>query len=481
MIAGLIDGRPKAPPARRAAYAVAFAFAALIAYDLWRMPVQVSDSLIEILEAQQSASVTSSFAGAFSPGSAYLRPLRIAQIKALQDLAQPDHHTVVYRGFHVVLLVVLFWLFVRALQVESIEDLAAAVFALTVLVGLHTFAGLVREAFPINHFLEIAVFSLAALNLAQSRGGWLVDLLAVGLFAAAVLTLESGLLVAVIALAARTVGLRGLSARGAGVMLLVLLAYFLMRADALLAGGPSLAERNSGFLLERLEPEQIEERFGDARTVYYTYNVASSASSVLLSEPRDGTFVAVRAWIEGEVPPRVYLALGSSMATTMMIAWWVASRRKRSGGTGDRERVATVAGLALLASAAMSFAYAKDDVMSAAGVFYAVLAYVAVRALAAQVGEVRRRAAALGLSLVLLVTASAWAVRALSLDHILRWQAFRVRNDWAFVDRHLEREGRTPTTAEGKALVARLQADAIEAAVPNPQRLPRWNDRWFGQ
>ena len=47
-------------------------------------------------------------------------------------------------------------------------------FALTVLTGLHTFLGFLREAFPINHFLEIAVLALVALNLTLSRGGWWV-------------------------------------------------------------------------------------------------------------------------------------------------------------------------------------------------------------------------------------------------------------------------------------------------------------------
>ena len=154
---------------RVAAYLVAIVVAGAFSYDLMRVPVQVSDSLGEILDAQQSPSVYASFTGSFG-GTAYLRPLRIAQIKALFNLAH-GHYWLVYRGFHALLLIAAVLLFVRALDVRTWADVAAAVFALTVLTGLHTFRGTVREAFPINHFLEIVVLCLLAVNLARSRGG----------------------------------------------------------------------------------------------------------------------------------------------------------------------------------------------------------------------------------------------------------------------------------------------------------------------
>lgn len=182
---------------RRAVLALAAVLAAAIAYDLWRMPVQVSDSLQEILDAQASPSIATSFGNAIGTTS-YLRPLRIAQIKALFDLANGQSYRLVYRGFHAVLIVLLIWLFVRALPIESPLDAAAAAVALTVLTGLHTFLGFLREAFPINHFLEIGVLVLVALNLTLSNGGlpragwrgWLIDLLAGLTFACAALTYQ---------------------------------------------------------------------------------------------------------------------------------------------------------------------------------------------------------------------------------------------------------------------------------------------------
>ena len=102
---------------RVAAYLVAIVLAGAFSYDLMRVPVQVSDSLGEILDAQQSPSVIASFAGSFG-SAAYLRPLRIAQIKALFDLAH-GHYWLVYRGFHALLLIAAVLLFVRALDVRT--------------------------------------------------------------------------------------------------------------------------------------------------------------------------------------------------------------------------------------------------------------------------------------------------------------------------------------------------------------------------
>ena len=114
--------------------------------------------------------------------------------EGLFDLAN-GHYWLVYRGFHALLACAAIGLFVRALRVRTWDDFAAAIFALTVFTGLHTFRGLVREAFPVSHFLQVAVLCLLALNLARSRGGWLVDVAAAATFAVASLTLESGLLV----------------------------------------------------------------------------------------------------------------------------------------------------------------------------------------------------------------------------------------------------------------------------------------------
>jgi hypothetical protein len=470
---------------RAAVLVLAGVLAAAFAIDLWRMPVQVSDSLQEILDAQASPSIAASFDNAIGTTS-YLRPLRIAQIKALFDLAQGRYYHLVYRGFHALLIVLLIWLFVRALPIESPIDAAAAAVALTVLTGLHTFLGFLREAFPINHFLEIAVLVLVALNLTLSNGGlpragargWLIDVLAGIAFAVAALTLESGVLIWVVIAAAWMVGLRGVSARGLILVTALLAGYFVLRFWYLDTGLPSLTERTSGFFLERLEPSEIQQRFGDRRLVFYAYNVAAALLSVLFSEPRDGLFAATRAWRGGDVHPHAYLTVLSSLAMTLIMVWaamtWVRARSplSRSG------QLAIVAAVVIAANAALSFSYTKDDIIAVAGVFYAIAAFTAIRTTLewGQGGVLR----GVTVSMVMLALASAWAMRSSGVHHVINEHAFRTRNDWAELPLRWQQEKRWPTEPPPLALIERLRNDALEAEVPNPQMLPEWRSQWYG-
>jgi hypothetical protein len=462
---------------RAAVWAVAAVLAMALAYDMWRMPVQVFDSLQEILDAQASPSVAQSFANA-AGGGAYFRPLRIAQIKAAFDLSQGNYR-LAYRGIHVFLIVALVWLFTRALPIESASDAAAAIFALTVLTGMHTFLGFLREAFPINHFLEMAVFALVALNLSLSRGGWWADALATVTFIVAALTLESGVLVWVVVAGAWLFGFRGVSTRGVIVVTVLLVGYFAVRFWYLDTGLPTLSERASGFLLERLEPDELQRRFGESPRLFYTYNVVVAVLSVLFSEPRDGLFVATRAWTRSDVHPHAYLAVGSSVAMTLLIlvaaiAMW---RRRRQLERPDR--LVGVAALVLMANALLAFSYAKDDIITVAGVFYAIAAYAAVRraVVYARSGGLVR---AMVVSAALLSMATAWAVRSSGVHHVVNEHAFRTRNDWAALPLEWRRQGRWPSDPRQLRLIDTLRKDALDSPMPNPNQVPEWRSRWYG-
>jgi len=462
---------------RAAVWAVALALSASLAYDLWRMPVQVHDSLQEILDAQESASVAESFDRALGT-TAYLRPLRIAQIKALFDLSQ-GRYGVAYRGFHALLMVALIVLFVRALPIDAGTDSAAAIVALTVLVGSQTFLCFLREAYPINHFLEMAVAALLALNLTLSRGGWWVDVLAGITFAAAALTLESGVLVWVVIAAAWLCGLRGVSTRGLILVSALLAGYAYLRFVYLETGLPSLSERGSGFFLERLDRDELQARFGDAPLVFYIYNVVVSFLTVLFSEPRDGMFVATRAWLDGDVDPRVYLGVGSSLAMTLLIGAAAASAWRRRASLELPDRLAFVAAAVIAANAVLAFSYTKDDIVAVAGAFYAVMAFTATRwglRYAQSGGPIRT----VVVTAALVTLATAWAVRSTGVHHIVIEHAFRTRNDWAVLPLEWQREGRWPSDARQLTLIQTLRNEALRSRIPNPNALPEWRERWYG-
>jgi hypothetical protein len=469
------DATVRAVNPRIAAGALAALLALAIAAELLWMPVQVSDSLGEIIDAQQSPSVLTSFTSSLD-STAYLRPLRIAQIKALFDLAGGEHYQIVYRGFHALLLIAAVLLFTAAQRVATPFDFAASAFALAVLIGLRTFRGVAQEAFPINHFLEIVVFCLATLNLARSRGGWWADAGATLIFAAAALTLESGLLVWVVAAAAWAVGWRGISTRGVAAMTVLAAAYVYLRFVHLATGVPDLTERSSGFLFAILDPGDLQQRFGAQPAWFYVYNVGASALAVLFSEPASGVFRATAAWLAGDVPPRLSIPIATSVATTALVVWAGARTLRRGRGLDDTARFILVFGAVLAANSVLSFAYAKDEIMSVAGAFYALAAFAGMR-LALQRLEVVPRAAAVALVAVTVVLSLGWSVRAAGVHYLLRTQAFRHQNDWVHLPGEWRRDGQWPRAAATQQLVGHLHDAAISVEVPNPQIGPRWPGR----
>jgi hypothetical protein len=465
------------------AWLAAAIMAAIVSFSLLRIPVQLTDSLIPMLQVQgeSPAEVFRQNVRAADQGSGFLRPIRLLQIGVLLDLAG-EHYFLAFKGFHVVLVALLFALMVSVARVRTKRDLAAFMFALTVLTGMHTFLGSVWESYPINHFLEISVLSVATLAMSRSGGGWWIDVLTAVLFIGAVLTLESGVLVWVVAVAARLVGWRGVSWKGLVVMSALLVLYFYFRLDYLQVGMPTLAERSTGFGFERLDPQEVIARFGDNPLPFYLYNVVSATIGLLLSEPRSATWEMTARVMRDGLAPVAIVSFISALSATGLIVWlgvtrvrvWVARR------FDDDDRFVLVFGVVLLANATLSYVYVKDEIMGTAGVFYALAVFAAARCLLRSFNQMSRsRLATAALTMFLLVASSTWAVRAVGLHYNLFYMGFTVRNDWAGVNTWLEEQQASPSTPEGRRLVALLQQDAIQSRVLNPYFMPRWGEAWF--
>jgi hypothetical protein len=449
---------------RLTVYVCAALVAASLSYGLLRMPLQVHDSVEEIIAAQQSPGVWASFTSTIGQTS-YFRPLRIAESKLLFDMSR-GHYFAAYKTFHIALLIAAFALFLGLLPVDTWTDGAAALFALTVFTGLHTFLGLVKEAYPVNHFLQVVVLVLLAARLSRARPRPAVDIAANLAFIAACLTLESGILVWVAATASRLAGRRGISDRGLAVMTAFLAAYGLVRFVWLAPNGLGMSNA-SGYFFERLEAVQIRDRFGAGLSRFTVYNVLASVATVLFSEPRGGVFVALRAWSLGDVPPRMWINVISSTITTVLII---------AAFLRDRRSDFLVFAAVLLASAIASFAYVKDEIMSVAGVFYAIAAFWAVRDVLARHF---RAVPAVAAALVLLIAGSGWSVRTIGVNHVLRAQAFAFHNDWAWIPEDMERRGTWPSDRATRAFVIDLRDESLRMPIVNPWFVPRWADRVF--
>jgi hypothetical protein len=93
-----------------------------------------------------------------------------------------------------------------------------------------------------------------------------IEVAAAATFVVASLTLESGLLVWVVVVAAWACWLPGISRRAVVAVTALLGVYLWARFYYLSTGTPGLMERSSGFLLEYLEPGELQQRFGDDPT-----------------------------------------------------------------------------------------------------------------------------------------------------------------------------------------------------------------------
>src|SRR4030095_1856269 len=115
---------------------------------------------------------------------------------------------------------------------------------------------------------------------------------------------------------------------------------------------------------------------------------------------------------------------------TLLIGWYAMGRDPQSGRRRWREPILLVFVTVLVANALMSYVYAKDEVISAAGVFYALAAFQALRACAAR--PLRPWIAPVVVIAALSLSA-AWAIRSVGLHLKLRQGAYDARTDWAFV------------------------------------------------
>jgi len=472
---------------RLAAWVLGMLTAVALAGSVYLVPIQVADSLEVIQRVIPMPSATAAFVDGLHNSPTMLRPLKEVRTRLLVQAGESlgGHYHLVFRGYHAIAGAILVALFVWVCRARTWTDVAALAAALAVLTGMHTFVGLFREAFPTNHYLIVAVSTLATFALAQSRGGWLIDLAAIALLASAALSFESGLLVWPVAVAAYASGLRGISKRGLAVMTAVVVLYAVLRVGYLGKQGAGVGERGTGFGAGALtETEQVE-RFGHRPLVFYGYNTTMAAMSVLLSQPQVGRFTVASAWNSGALPPVFIVQIGSSLLTSLLIAWYAFSRAP-SGARRWREPAVLTLAVVVAVSALMSYAYAKDEIISTAGVFYAVAAYVSLRSLidASSVGAAFRRPAATwagGLLVVIaLAVSSAWAIRSAGFHFQLRRAAFDARAEWAYILSPTAPQT-WPKDPHTRQVVSRMRQEALLHPTATPAMLPKWTELWWGE
>lgn len=449
-----------------AAYAYALLAGACIAHFLLGIPIQVSDSFGNMLKLETTWRQL--LINEFTQ-RAYLRPFLWAELKLVYD-ASGGNYFPWFRGVHAAQVIALAALYVPLVRPRGWRDAALLPLGIAILFGMHTFKGTVFEAFPVNTFLTILLCCLAAANLALTTHRWWTDVLAVVLFVVAALTVESGLLVAVIFVGAALVGARGVSRPALAAIVALLAGYFALRFGYLNVGSPGLAERSSGYGFRFLDPPELVARFGDNPLPFYAYNVVTSAVSVLLSEPRAGVFgLLYGVTINDPYPPAVVNVVASTCATALIAVYAWRRRRAWLARQFDHDDRLVLIFLAVLAAnATISYPYTKDVIMSPAGAFYAVAVFAAARGLLPRVAASRSVLTA-ALVLFCATLGASWSLRAMGLPLGLREASRKVRNEWADVDHWIVKQD-IRLDARGRALLDRLRGEALFAD-PAPPRL----------
>jgi hypothetical protein len=460
---------------RAAAWIVTALFASAVSASVFRIPIQVSDS-VEILEVVDRApSVIAAFGEGLQASKTMLRPMRQVGTRLLLDVAHVtgDRYNVVFRGFHAAAAVLLIALFTYVARPRDWSGAAALCFAMLVLTGLHTFGGMMREAYPINHFLLIAIYCLATFAIAGFRGSLVTDTAACTLFVIASLTLESGLVVFAVALAVYVAGLRGIS-RGALIAMAILaIGYVLLRVPILHMTGNAVGERQTGYGTEMLTTSDLRARFSNAPWLLYGYTILCSILTVPFSQPIAGQWTAFAPW-DPQAPPLFFLNdIGTSLVATAVVVWYLSRRRPPDGRRRWRDPPPLAMVAVLVGSAILSYAYAKSEIMSAAGVFYALVVYLAVRELTEvlvrlkpdptnRMGSAFKRTIAI--VLVLLVS-TAWAWRAVGLQYRLQRGAFEARSEWVL---RMPPFSPPPVQPAEARLTPRLLDEALHRGRTNP-------------
>ena len=469
-----------------------------VGYCLVGIPIQVSDSYGNMVDVTQGS--LWSILNAQFHQRAYLRPFLWANLRIVYDLADGAYFEWC-RGWHVAQVALLVALFLRLVRPRTLSDAAVVPLGLAALIGIHTFGGTVREAFPINTFMTILLCTFAAADLALGPPRWWRDIAAAALFIFAALTVESGLLVTVVFVAAWLGGARGISGRGALGQCVLLVGYFALRFLVLDVGAPGLEERSSGFGFSVLEPAELVATFGSNPLPFYLYNVLSSGLSVLFSEPRAGVFQLTGSVLSGGVKVWSLVNVAASTFSTLLIAatMWRRRDRWRAWRLERADQLVLIFIAVLAANSVMSYAYTKDVILSPAGAFYAVVLTVC----AAQIltGQITRPQTAMpqiaaapivlpwsassprtfttaAIAVCLLGLSSAWAFRSVGQHLALRHAGEVTRDDWAYVDQWLERQDDMRRAPGAIALKQHLQDDAIRRHPARPTIVAGWVE-WF--
>ena len=364
------------------------------------------------------------------------------------------------RGIYQALVVIEFALILLALafmfRPEGWPRVTAAILALSVAVGLHT-SRILFLFVPLNAYATsmLIVLASALLFMTPRLRGYEWVLLPLTL--AGLLWLELAILIVPLALVAWLMKAPGATWRSVAASTGGLAIYLVARlgfAPSLGVGSP-----DTGFGFSSLSSVESAARFGDAPWILWLYNIGSTVLTVLASEPRAGRFQFIQALTVDNVPVWMWLHIGSSVVTTVVVGAGLAIIRTRP----QRDHVIAAFGCVLIVGgSALAFLYTRDRIGLPAGIGYAMLVYVAVSALVEGVRPSRWRFAVA----LMTILGLCWSIRSAEMYVALRDTAWDYRQEW---------DRREAIRAERQSrVIARMRQSALSGTPADAERDPRW-------
>jgi hypothetical protein len=339
---------------------------------------------------------------------------------------------------------------------EGWPRVAAAILALSVVVGLHT-SRILFLFVPLNAYATSMLIVLAGVLLFMTprlRGyEWVLFPITL----AGLLWLELGVLIVPLALVAAVMKAPGTTWRSVAASVGGLAIYLIARLG--FAPGLGTGSPETGFGFSSISSAESAARFGDAPWLLWLYNVGSTLLTVVASEPRAGRFQFVEALTLDTVPVWMWLHVASSVVTTVVVGAGLAAVRARP----HRDRIVAAFGcVLLLGGSALAFLYTRDRIGLPAGIGYAMLVYVGVGALVERVRPGRWPVALATVS----VLGLCWSVRSAEMYVSLRDTAWDYRQEW-------DRREAARAGAQHQ-VVDRMRQSALSRPPADAERDPRW-------
>jgi hypothetical protein len=358
---------------------------------------------------------------------------------------------------------------------ETVMSYAAATVAVSILVGTPGLRENLEVPLPMT--LVGMLFALLVWMLLERQHRWWHGPALIVLTALAVGYKEQGLVLVPVLVVAWWVGAPGVRRGTAVTIVLLTLAYLVLRFST--AGSWRPFEQDVAIGFEAISAADASQQFGAFPYWVYAYNAAATVANILFSEPTGGAFTAVKSALEGDLRPWQINHVLTSTATTALLAWWAVQTWRREASTpwSIEMRLVIALGIAIAASGALGFNYSRDRLGGMAVVFYALGSYYALRQAGLRLSQASRLTM-MAAAVPLLLLSAGWQLRAIGTVDSVEARARRTHREWV-ANRAHEKVGHA-SQGDWLRILTEMEPQGVTPVTERTPEYERRASRWLG-